>query len=149
MTNDFIYTTYIKSTPEKIWEAITTPEFTRQYTGHEYVSDWKKGSTWEMRRNKDNSVNVTGKVIESAAPKRLVLGWAESDKPSDQSQVAFEIEPVDQMVRLTVTHSQLSDYMGGRVSHGWPIVLSGLKTLLETDKPLSAEWAGCGKANAA
>jgi uncharacterized protein YndB with AHSA1/START domain len=148
MSKEFAYTTYIKSTPEKVWQAITTPEFTRQYSGHHYVSDWKKDSKWEMLRNKDMSVNVVGKVLESTPPKRLVLSWTEADKPSDTSQVAFDIEMSGEMVRLSVTHSELSDYMAVRISYGWPIVISGLKTLLETGHSLSEEWGGC-KSNAA
>ena len=140
---DFVYTTYIKATPEKVWQAITTPEFTRQYAGHQYVSDWSEGSKWEMQRNSDQSVNVVGRVIESVPPKRLVLSWTEADKLSDESQVAFEIEMSDEMVRLVVTHSKLSDYMAGRISFGWPIVLSGLKTLLETGQSLSEKWGRC------
>lgn len=140
---DFCYTTYIKSTPEKVWEAITTAEFTKQYAGHQYVSEWKEGTTWEMRRNSDASLNVSGKVIECSPPKRLVLEWEEATKPGDVSQVTFEIERANDTVRLNVTHSKLSEYMAGRISFGWPIVLSGLKTLLETGKGLSPEWGGC------
>jgi uncharacterized protein YndB with AHSA1/START domain len=145
---DFHYTIYIKSTPEKVWEAITNPEFTRQYAGHQYVSDWTMDSTWDMRRNSDNSVNVTGHVLEYTPPQRLVLTWAEADKPDDVSRVIFDIALSDSMVRLNITHSQLSDYMGGRIAFGWPIVLSGLKTLLETGHPLNDTWSGC-KATAA
>lgn len=143
---DFVYTTYIKSTPEKVWQAITNPEFTRQYAGHQYVSDWKKDSKWEMKRNSDQSVNVIGKVIESTPPHRLLLSWTEAAVPSDESHVLFEIDMSDEMVRLVVTHSKLSDYMAGRISHGWPIVLSGLKTLLETGHALSEKWGGCKSA---
>ena len=95
---DFVYTTYIKSTPEKVWQAIITPEFTRQYWGFPLISDWKKGSKWEMRRVSDDGVNVIGKVIENSPNKRLVLSWAEPDKISDESQVAFEIEVVGDLV---------------------------------------------------
>ena len=133
---DFVYTTYIKSTPEKVWQAIITPEFTRQYWGFPLISDWKKGSKWEMRRVSDDGVNVIGKVIENSPNKRLVLSWAEPDKISDESQVAFEIEVVGDLVRLDVIHSKLSDYMAGRISKGWPLVLSSMKSFLESGKPI-------------
>lgn len=148
MSKEFNYVTYIKSTPEKVWEAITSPEFTRQYWGHQLVSDWKTNSKWEMLRNADQSLNVIGKVVESAPPKRLVLSWAESDKLEDESQVRFDIEMANGMVKLSVTHADLSDYMASRVSGGWPLVLSGLKTLIETGHTLSADGGGC-KAHAA
>ncbi len=132
---DFVYTTYIKSTPEKVWQAIVTPEFTRQYWGFPLVSDWKKGSKWEMQRA-DNSVNVVGKVLENSPPKRLVLSWAEPEFPDDVSQVVFEIETVGDLVKLDVIHSKLSEYMAGRISKGWPLVLSSLKSFLEGGKPI-------------
>ena len=143
MAKEFTYTTYIKSTPEKIWAALTTPEFTKLYWGHHIVSDWAIGSTWEMLRNSDLSLNVIGKVVESNPPHRLTLTWAESDKRADQSQVVFEIETMAEMVRLAITHTELSDYMAGRITHGWPIVLSGLKTMLETSRNLSDDGGEC------
>lgn len=149
MTNpDFIYTTYINSTPERVWQAITTPEFTRQYWGHEIVSDWNVGAEWRMLRNSDHSLNVIGKVLESTPPKRLVLSWAEAQRLEDESQVVFEIESLADIVRLSVTHSKLSTYMASRISQGWPHVLSSLKSLLETGKAFSGKTGPC-QANAA
>ena len=89
-----------------------------------------------MRRVSDDGVNVIGKVIENSPNKRLVLSWAEPDKISDESQVAFEIEVVGDLVRLDVIHSKLSDYMAGRISKGWPLVLSSMKSFLESGKPI-------------
>lgn len=143
MKPDFVYTTYIKSTPEKVWHAITTPEFTRQYWGQQLVSDWKTGSEWRMLRDSDSSLNVIGKVLESMPPNHLVLSWAEADKLTDESQVVFEIETVEDFVRLNVTHSQLSSYMSGRISQGWPRVLASLKSILETGKALSTNMGAC------
>ncbi len=140
---DFIYTTYINSTPEKVWQAITSPEFTRQYWGQQLVSDWKIGAEWRMLRNSDQSVNVIGKVLESTPPNRLVLSWAEAERLSDESQVVFEIETIENFVRLSVTHSKLSAYMAGHISQGWPRVLSNLKSMLETGKALSAKTGPC------
>lgn len=134
MTNDFIYTTYIKSTPEKIWAAITTPEFAKQYWGNENVSDWKTDSEWKHMDG--SNVRVIGKVLESSPPKRLVLSWADPDDRSDDSRVTFEIEALGDMTRLNVVHGNFkagSD-MAGKVSKGWPLVLSNLKSFLETGK---------------
>ena len=132
---DFVYTTYIKSTPEKVWAALTTPEFTRQYWGNELRSDWKKGSKWKSIRNDDGGVNILGEVLESNPPKRLVISWAEASGDKDDiSNVAFDIEAVGDTVRLNVTHNGFKpgSTMPGRISKGWPLVLSNMKSFLET-----------------
>lgn len=139
-----VYTTYIRSTPKKVWDAITRPEFTRQYWGEmSNVSDWKKGSKWE-HLNKEHEVWITGEVTESTPPKRLVLTWAYPDRSADKSRVTFEIEAVEKMVCLVVTHDKLkvgSKMLRG-VSWGWPRVLSSLKSFLETGEGLDV-FAGC------
>jgi uncharacterized protein YndB with AHSA1/START domain len=138
---DFIYTTYIKSTPEKIWEAITTPEFTRQYWGGlDNVSDWKKGSKWEhIARDEADPVYITGRVLEIDRPKRLVLTWADPDDLADESRVTFEIEQLEDMVRLTVVHGDFKpgSAMAPKVEAGWPRVLSSLKSFLETGRGIN------------
>ena len=148
MTNDFIYTTYIKSTPEKLWNAIINPEFTRQYWGgNANVSDWKPGSKWEhVAGDGQNSVRVIGKVVESVPPQRLVLTWADPAQEADVSRVTFQIESVGDEVRLDVIHGEFNpgSEMIGKVSGGWPRVLSSLKSFLETGKALKA--ANCGSA---
>jgi len=136
-----VYATYIRTTPRKLWDAITKPEFTHRYWGGaRNVSDWKKGSKWEHVFEKDaDPVGITGKVLESTPPKRLVLSWADPDKLADQSRVTFEIEALEDMVCLKVTHDKLkvgSKMLRG-VSWGWPRVLSSLKTFLETGKGLN------------
>jgi uncharacterized protein YndB with AHSA1/START domain len=134
-----VYTTYIRSTPKKTWDAITKPEFTRQYwAGIANVSDWKKGSKWDHLAPK-NEVWITGDVVESAPPKHLVLTWADPDKLKDKSRVTFEIEAVEDMVCLTVTHDRfkIGSKMAGKVAWGWPRVLSSLKSFLETGKGLN------------
>jgi uncharacterized protein YndB with AHSA1/START domain len=135
-----VYTSFIRSTPKKTWDAICKPEFTRQYWGGmANVSDWKEGSKWE-HHNPENEVWITGKVVESVPPKRLVLTWADPDDLKDKSRVTFEIEKIEDMVCLTVTHDSFKagTTMTGKVSKGWPLVLSSLKTFLETGKGLNA-----------
>jgi uncharacterized protein YndB with AHSA1/START domain len=137
--SDFAYTTYIKSTPDKVWAAIITPEFTRQYWGQELRSDWKQGSRWTMNKLSDGAAHVAGEVLESTPPKRLVLGWAECANPGDTSQVVFEIEQSGGVVRLSVLHTGLSADMASKVSGGWPRVLSGMKSFLETGTALEVQ----------
>jgi uncharacterized protein YndB with AHSA1/START domain len=146
-TTEFVYTTYIKTTPEKLWKAITTPEFTRQYWVEGIVSDWKKGSTWKHAT--DNYV-MGGEVLESDPPRRLVMTWWEPDDGVNiarHSRVAFEIDAIDDMVRLNVIHNNLQpgSVMAGKISVGWPRVLSSLKSLLETGAALDT-WAGVQQA---
>ena len=151
MTNpEFVYVTYIKSTPEKIWNAIINPEFARQYWGgNENVSDWKPGSKWvHITSDEERAIRVIGKVVESVPLKRLVLTWADPDNEADVSRVTFEIEPIDDTVRLNVIHGDFkpgSD-MVTKVSGGWPRVLSSLKSFLETGKALDV--ANCGSKHA-
>ena len=139
-TTSFVYVTYIKSTSQKVFEAITRPDIARRYWGHENVSDWKAGSKWEhIRANDERTVELVGKVVEISPPTRLVMTWAnasQADDPTKQSRVTFAIEEYDAMVRLTVTHDELEagSGMASGVSKGWPIVLSGLKTFLETGR---------------
>ena len=107
----FVYVTYIRSTPEKVFEAITRPEVARRYWGHENVSDWRPGSSWEhVRTDEERTVDLVGKVVEVAAPTRLVITWANASQaadPAGYSRVTFDVVPYDEMVRLTVTHDEL------------------------------------------
>jgi uncharacterized protein YndB with AHSA1/START domain len=139
----FVYVTYIAASPEKVWNALIDGETTRQYWGHLNVSDWKVGSRWEHQRcDSGSKVDIAGTVLESSAPRRLVISWAfpsEIDRPEKVSRVSFEIEPYKtQHVRLTVIHEDLepaSDMERG-ITSGWPLVLSNLKLFLETDKAM-------------
>jgi len=147
---ELIYTTYIRTTPVKLWDAITNPEFVRQYWGgNQNISDWKPGSKWmHVTGDAERAVRVVGQVVESVPAKRLVLTWADPADPDDVSRVTFELEPVDDTVRLDVIHGDFkpgSD-MVNRVSGGWPRVLSSLKSFLETGQAL--EVANCGPKHA-
>ncbi|WP_417411709.1 SRPBCC family protein [Hoeflea sp.] len=134
----FVYTTYIVSTPEKVFEAITRPELARCYWAHENVSDWKPGSRWQhIRANDERTVELVGEVVESTPPARLVITWANASQaadPDSYSRVTFDIVEYDNMVRLTVTHDELKagSGMASGVTKGWPAVLSSLKSFLET-----------------
>ena len=140
---EFVYVTYISSTPQKVWDAITMPEFTRQYWARNIVSDWKPGSKWDMASiDGANTVNMTGEVLESRPPSRLVLSWVSPENignKSEYSRVTFEIETLGDVVRLNVVHDQLKagSEMAKGISGGWPMVLSGLKSFLETGKALN------------
>jgi uncharacterized protein YndB with AHSA1/START domain len=141
----FVYVTYIHSTPENVWHALTDAELTGAYWGHHNVSDWQPGSRWEHQRSDGSGIaDVVGTVLETAPPRRLVMTF---DAPGEQppggpSTVTFEIEPYRDIVRLTVTHENLADQDAYHaVSAGWPAVLANLKSLLETGQVLpQAPW---------
>jgi uncharacterized protein YndB with AHSA1/START domain len=143
----FVYAIYIAESAEIVWKALLDGEFTRQYWGHENVSDWRPGSPWEHRKdNAAGQVVILGEVVEAQPPHRLVITWADPSDPARRdrhSRVTFDIETVADMVRLTVTHDDLDagSEMARKIAGGWPRVLSSLKSLLETGKPLHT-WAG-------
>jgi uncharacterized protein YndB with AHSA1/START domain len=143
----FTYVTYIATTAETLWRALLDGEFTRQYWDRENVSDWQPGSEWEHRRaDAAHAVVILGEVVAASAPNHLVITWADPrdrGKRERHSRVTFDIDTIGDMVRLTVTHDELepgSD-MERKISQGWPRVLSSLKSLLETGRPLNT-WAG-------
>ncbi len=141
-TTSFVYVTYIHAPADKVFDAITRPDLARRYWGHENVSDWQPGSAWEhIRANDERTVELVGKVIEVDPPKRLVISWANASQaadPASYSRVSFDIVEYDDMVRLTVTHDDLiaDSGMARGVSKGWPIVLSSLKSFVETGRGL-------------
>ncbi|HEY3436304.1 MAG TPA: SRPBCC family protein [Actinotalea sp.] len=132
----FVYVTYVESTPEAVWTALTDADVTASYWGHSNVSDWQTGSAWEHRRTDGSgTADVVGRVLESSPPRRLVTTWAMPGEESDEgaSRVTFDIEPYGSIVRLTVTHEGLADDTDRRTAaHGWAAVMSNLKSLLET-----------------
>jgi len=143
----FVYVTYIESTPEKVWHALTDADLTGAYWGHSNISDWQPGSTWQHVRTDGSGIaDVVGTVIEAVPGKRLVLTFdapvaASAEEPSagpaDPSVVTFDITPHHDIVRLTVTHENLADQDAYKaVSVGWPAVCANLKSLLETGHTL-------------
>ncbi len=141
----YVYVTYIESSAERVWGALTDADLTARYWGHSNVSDWQPGSRWEHRRTDGSGIaDVAGTVLESVPPRRLVLTF---DPPGDvppagPSTVTFDIEPYHEIVRLTVTHQNLAgDTALEAVSAGWPAVCANLKSLLETGHVLpQAPW---------
>jgi len=135
----FVYVTYIAATPQNVWKALLEGELTRQYWKHEHVCDWQPGASWQLVADDGKrTVKHIGKVLECVPDQRLVLAWgAVGEDPAKHSRVAIDIEPVDAMVRLTVTHEDLSADMQRRISKGWPLVLASLKSFLETGRPLN------------
>lgn len=141
----FVYVTYIRTSAEKLWSALLTPEFTRQYWyGTQMVSDWKPGSSWQLVFA-DGRVGDSGQILEIDPPRRLVIRWQNEFRPElkaeGPAQCIFELEPKGDTVRLTITHTSVkpNSQLIVAVSGGWPKILSGLKSLLETGQPLSAE----------
>jgi len=149
-TDKFVYVTYIATTLQKVWDALLEGELTRQYWKHENVSDWKPGSRWALVADDDQrTVKHIGKVLECVPNKRLVMTWAEPSDAADKSKhsrVAIDMEAVGEMVRLTVTHDELTPDMQRKITSGWPRVLSSLKSFLETGRPLDVY--ACSKSTA-
>jgi uncharacterized protein YndB with AHSA1/START domain len=137
----FVYVTYIRTDPERLWQALSKPEFTRQYWfGAHQESDWKPGASWTLVFA-DGRVADAGEVLEIDPPRRLVLKWRNEFRPEVKAEgytrCTFEIERDGEMTRLTVTHEADKPHkLIDAVSQGWPKVLSSLKSLLETGSAL-------------
>jgi uncharacterized protein YndB with AHSA1/START domain len=127
----FMYVTYIASTREKIWDALTNPEFTRQYwNGRIVESDWRPGSSVVIRHDYDDEIDsLGGTVLEADHPRRLSYG-------TPPVVVTFELTDHDDVVKLTVTHDGLDPASVQAAGEGWSFILSNFKTLLETGNPL-------------
>jgi uncharacterized protein YndB with AHSA1/START domain len=136
--SEFVYVTYIKTTPEKLWKALTTPEFQKQYWFNTRCdSEWKPGASWTMVSD-TGQVYDSGEILESVPPKRLVIKWQNQWKPELKaegwSRCVFDIEVMGDAVKLTVTHTidRHPSKLIEAVSGGWPKILSNLKSLLES-----------------
>jgi uncharacterized protein YndB with AHSA1/START domain/DNA-binding transcriptional ArsR family regulator len=137
-----VFEIYIKTTPERLWEAITDEQMRRRYSfGVGVVSDWTPGSRYEAVHPAAPTPICAGENLEVDPPRRLVQSftalWSDDVKAEGTSRVTWEIAPVGDSCRLTVTHDQLREGAHGEVYGGWPQILSGLKTLLETGESLT------------
>jgi len=139
-TMEKVFEIYIKTTPERLWEAITDSELRSKYTfGVGYESDWMPGSPYNAAAG--SFPIAEGENLEVHPPRRLVQSfnalWGDDVKSEGTSRVTFEIEQIEDSCRLTVTHDQLREGANEELYGGWPMVLSGLKTLLETGETLT------------
>ena len=141
-TMEKVFEIYIKTTPERLWEAITNPEMRRKYNfGVGVESDWSPGSRYEAGHPLAPGALWEGENLEVDPPRRLVQSfnalWGDEVKREETSRVTWEIEPIGDSCRLTVTHDQLREAANSELYGGWPMILSGLKTLLETGETLT------------
>jgi uncharacterized protein YndB with AHSA1/START domain len=144
---EFVYTTYIETSAEKLWHALTDGDFTERYWfGNRVTSDWVVGSPYRFDR--EGAGTVEGKVLESEPPKRLAYSWdpcSQEAKRERTSRVTFDLEPRGKVVKLTVTHDNLDE--GGKtlrdISGGWPMVIASLKSFLETGHALPVDVPSC------
>lgn len=136
--SEFVYVTYVRTTPDKLWSALTSQEFMRQYWfGTHFETNWKTGSSWQLVFP-DGRVADTGEIVEIDPPKRLVLKWRNEFRPELRAEgyasCTIELEPMAEAVKLTIIHTM--DRTGSKlieaVSGGWPRILSNLKSILET-----------------
>ena len=135
----FVYVTYIRTTPQRLWSALTTDtEFMKRYWfGVHCQSEWTAGAPWQMLSDEGNILD-SGEILESEPPRRLVIRWQHQKMPElkaeGDSRCTMELEPSGPAVRLTITHTmerEASKFIGA-VSGGWPKIISNLKSLLET-----------------
>src|SRR5207247_1594143 len=137
-----VFEIYIKTTPERLWEALVDPELRSKYSfGMVVASDWTPGSRYEFTGPDGSGVWGEGENLEVEPPRRLVQSyralWSDEVKQEGPSRVTYEIEPVGDSCRLTVTHDELREDANDELYGGWPMILSGLKTLLETGEKLT------------
>jgi uncharacterized protein YndB with AHSA1/START domain len=141
-TMEKVFEIYIKTTPERLWEAITDPEQRAQYNfGVGVESDWTNGSRYSSVHPRADMPIAEGENLEVDAPRRLVQSftalWSDDVKAEGTSRVTWEIEPIEDSCRLTVTHDQLREGANNELYGGWPMILSGLKTYIETGEQLT------------
>jgi uncharacterized protein YndB with AHSA1/START domain len=140
--SEFVYVTIIRTTPEKLWRALTEPEFTRKFwVDTVQECEWKVGASWKLIVP-DGRVADAGEVAEIDRPRKLVLTWQNHLFPDLTSEgfsrLTYELEPMGSSVKLTVTHTmdRKDSKLVKAVSKGWPSILSSLKSLMETGEPL-------------
>jgi uncharacterized protein YndB with AHSA1/START domain len=133
----FVYVTYIRTTPEKLWSALTDAEYMKQYWfGTHCESRWTAGSSWKMVSG-DGKITDDGEIVEAEPPRRLVIRWQHQSKPElkaeGESRCTMELEPTGTAVKLSITHTIERDpsKLIEAVSGGWPKIISNLKSLLE------------------
>jgi uncharacterized protein YndB with AHSA1/START domain len=151
-----VYELYIRTSPEKLWQAIVSTEFTKKYFGLNVESDWKAGSRYRYTFD-DGSLAHFGTLLEFKPPRRLVQTFEHeySERygggPDDRSRVTWEIEPRGSVCKLTVTHDEWKGESKSfrSAGEGWPMILSGLKTLLETGEALALDFDAEASAKAA
>jgi uncharacterized protein YndB with AHSA1/START domain len=137
-----VFEIYIRTTPERLWEAITDGEIRSKYNfGSRVSSDWTPGSRFEMSHSNADGLLGEGEILEADPPRRLVHSmlalWSDEVKSEGASRVTWEIEPIGDSCRLTVTHDELREGANDQLYGGWPMILSGLKTWLETGESLT------------
>jgi uncharacterized protein YndB with AHSA1/START domain/DNA-binding transcriptional ArsR family regulator len=137
-----VFEIYIKTTPERLWEAITDPDIRSKYNfGARVESDWTPGSRYEMGATDGTLALGEGENVEVDPPRRLVQTarflWSDDVKNEGTSRITWEIEPVGDSCRLTVTHDEMREGAYDEIYGGWPMILSGLKTWLETGEMLT------------
>ncbi len=137
-----VFEIYIKTTPERLWEALTDPDLRAKYSfGVRVKADWTPGSTWEGTTPDGERVLMAGETIEADPPNRLVqtmqARWSDEVEQEGHSRVTYEIQQIADSCRLVVTHDQLREGAHNELYGGWPMILSGLKTLLETGETLT------------
>jgi len=134
----FVYVTYIRTTPERLWSALTDREFMKQYWfGMHCESEWTAGSPWKMVLP-DGGITDSGEIAEAEPPRRLVIRWQHQMRPELKAEgpslCTMELEPSDAAVKLSITHTMEREpsKLIAAVSGGWPQILSNLKSFLET-----------------
>ncbi|MBW8813412.1 MAG: SRPBCC family protein [Caulobacterales bacterium] len=150
--SQFIYVAYIRTTPEKLWSALTDAEFMKQYWfGNHCESAWTAGSPWKLVAG-DGQVLDDGEILEADPPHRLVIQWTQRSRPEltaeGPSRCVMELEPTGGAVKLSITHTVERDpsQLVTAVSGGWPKIVSNLKSLLETGAVALAEAYPVGNA---
>jgi len=141
----FVYVSYIRTSPEKLWSALTDVEFMKQYWFGMYCeSRWTTGSSWKMV-SPDGHITDAGEIVEADPPRRLVIRWKHQSKPEleaeGESRCTIELQAVEAVVKLSITHSierEPSKFIVA-VSGGWPKIISNLKSLIETGSTVLRE----------